>query len=108
MVLVLVMQITSLRERLAEATKVEQGGLPIPQQGEGGSDLEKLGYNMYSGSRPKGSSLQPQSSPALNSQLSVQSEMFRGGEEGGRWAGGQWGGKLGRKVGEEAGGHLGG
>merc|ERR1712243_146384 len=110
--MVLLLQITSLRERLAAAAEVDQGAsLPLSQQGidseegEGKSDLEKLGYNVYSGSskqRP-GSSLEPQSSPALNSQLSVQSEMFRGGEERGRMASGShWGGKLGRLVKRQA------
>merc|ERR1712156_1024088 len=79
MILVLVIQITSLKERLAEATKSNQGEtMPPSHQENKRNDLEELGYNMYSGAQPK-------SSPALNSQLSVQSEMFRGGEEQGRW-----------------------
>merc|ERR1712012_619860 len=50
MILVLVIQITSLKERLAEATRSNQGEtMPPTHQENKRNDLEELGYNMYSG-----------------------------------------------------------
>merc|ERR1712080_213230 len=88
LVLILALNVTSLKERLLEledadegrytttpTTQAERGGARQPQgrQVTSEAQLEGLGYTIYSGDRCR-------ASPALRSQLSLQSELFRGGE----------------------------